>query len=278
MGGPLLRRSHGQTLGGMPELAEVEEYRRLAEDAALNRPIARVDAPDAWYLKGGLTARALKAALRGRSFTHARRIGKQLLLDTDRDGPVLGLHFGMAGRLIVDGRAAITDLWFASNKELTKWDRFVVHFADGGDLRMRDSRRLGAVTLDPAESKLGPDALTVTLGQLRAALGKSTAPLKSRLMDQHRLAGVGNLAGDEALWRAGLSPHRAANSLDDRELRRLQRHLRRTMQDLLARGGSHKGDLMAERIADGVCPNDGALLVHEYVGGRSTWWCPKHQR
>jgi formamidopyrimidine-DNA glycosylase len=261
----------------MPELVEVEEYRRLAEDAALGRPIAKVDAPDAWYLKGGLTARAVKSALKGRSFTDARRIGKQMYLDTSDGGPVLGLHFGMAGRLIVDGRAAITDLWFASNKELTKWDRFVVHFVDGGDLRMRDSRRLGAVTLDPSESKLGPDALTVTLGQLRTALGKSTAPLKARLMDQSRLAGVGNLAADEALWRAGLDPRRPANSLDDVEIRRLARHLRRTMQDLLNRGGSHLGDFMPARVPGGVCPKDGTPLAHDYVGGRSTFWCPAHQ-
>jgi formamidopyrimidine-DNA glycosylase len=261
----------------MPELAEVEKYRRLAEEAALGREIASAYAPDDWYLKGGASARAVKTALRGRSFTGARRIGKQLLLDTSGDGPVLGLHFGMAGRLLVDGRAAITDLWWASNEELEKWDRFAVRFADGGDLRMRDSRRLGGVTLDPPESKLGPDALTVTLGQLRTALGKSTAPLKARLMDQSRLAGVGNLAADEALWRAGLDPRRLANSLDDSELRRLHRHVRKTMQDLLNRGGSHTGDLMPERAAAGVCPKDGAPLVRDRVGGRTTWWCPVHQ-
>ena len=261
----------------MPELAEVEKYRRLAEEAALRREIVRVHAPDAWYLKGGLTARAVRTAVRGRSFAAARRIGKQLLLDTSDGGPVLGLHFGMAGRLLVDGRAAITDLWWASNEELERWDRFAVFFADGGDLRMRDSRRLGGVTLDPPESRLGPDALTVTLGQLRATLGRSTAPLKARLMDQSRLAGVGNLAADEALWRAGLDPRRPAGSLDEKELRRLQRHLRSTMADLLDRGGSHTGDLMPERAAEGVCPKDGAPLVRDRVGGRTTWWCPVHQ-
>ena len=262
----------------MPELAEVEKYRRLAEEAALGREIVRVYAPDTWYLKGGLTARAVRAALKGRSFTAARRIGKQLLLDTSDGGPVLGLHAGMAGRLLVDGRAAITDLWYASNKELKKWDRFAVFFADGGDLRMRDSRRLGGVTLDPPESKLGPDALTVTLPQLRAALGTSVVPLKARLMDQRRVAGVGNLAADEALWRAGLDPRREAGSLDGNELRRLHRHLRKTMDDLLTRGGSHTGDLMPERAAAGVCPKDGRPLVRDTVGGRTTWWCPREQR
>ena len=262
----------------MPELAEVEKYRRLVEAAALARPITDVVAPDDWYLKGGLTSRAVKRALLGRSFTAARRIGKQLLLDTSDGGPVLGLHFGMAGRLIVDGRAAITDLWWASNRELEKWDRFAARFEDGGDLRMRDSRRLGGVTLDPPEERLGPDALTVTLGQLRAALGRSTAPIKARLMDQSRLAGVGNLAADEALWRAGIDPRREAGSLDENELRRLQRHLRQTMEDLLNRGGSHMGDLMPERAEAGVCPRDGAPLVRDRVGGRTTWWCPVHQR
>ena len=143
---------------------------------------------------------------------------------------------------------------------------------------MRDSRRLGGVTLDPLESKLGPDALAVTLGQLRVALGRSTAPLKARLMDQARLAGVGNLAADEALWRAGLDPRRPAGSLTDNELRRLQRHLRQTMADLLDRGGSHTGDLMPERAVEGVCPKDGAPLVRARVGGRTTWWCPQHQQ
>ncbi len=255
----------------------MERYRRLAEEAALGREIAKVYAPDDWYLKGGLTARAVTAALRGRRFTAARRIGKQLLLDTSDAGPVLGLHFGMAGRLLVDGRAAITDLWWASNEELEGWDRFAVFFADGGDLRMRDSRRLGGVTLDPREARLGPDALTITVGQLRSALGTSTAPLKARLMDQSKLAGVGNLAADEALWRAGLDPRREAGSLDAGELRRLHRHLRKTMQDLLERGGSHTGDLMPERAAEGVCPKDGAPLVRDRVGGRTTWWCPVHQ-
>src|SRR2546421_9297808 len=216
----------------MPELAEVEKYRRLAEEAALGREIARVHAPDDWYLKGGLTARAVRAALRGRSFVAARRIGKQLLLDTDNEGPVLGLHFGMAGRLLVDGRAAITDLWWASNEELEKWDRFAIRFEDGGDLRMRDSRRLGGVTLDPAEERLGPDALTVNLGQLRVALGRSTAPLKARLMDQARLAGVGNLAAGEALWRGRPAPPPPPHFLRRHQLARPPPPPRQKISDL----------------------------------------------
>ena len=261
----------------MPELPEVEAYRALAE-SALHRSIAAVEAPDAWFLKGGLDERTVRGALVGRSLAAARRRGKLLLLDTDGGGPVLGLRFGMTGRLLVDGRPGVDALLYASPLERSAWDRFAVRFTDGGDLRIRDPRRLGGVLLDPDEGALGADALDLTPAALRAALGASTVALKARLMDQSRLAGVGNLLADEALWRAGLDPRRPAGSLSPAELRRLHRHLRGTVADLMARGGSHAGDLMPARARGGACPRDGAPLARDTVGGRTTYWCPSHQR
>jgi formamidopyrimidine-DNA glycosylase len=261
----------------MPELPEVEAYRLLAEDGALGRAVAEVDAPDAWFLKGGIDAAAVAAALTGRAFTAARRLGKLLLLDTSDGGPVLGLRFGMTGRLVVDGRAGVDRLLYSSDAGLAAWDRFGVRFVDGGHLRVHDPRRLGGVFLDPDEGRLGADALTVTPAGLRAALGRSTAPLKARLMDQAHLAGVGNLLADETLWRAGLDPRRPAGTLTPAELRRLHRHLRAAVDDLITRGGSHSGDLMPARTAGGTCPRDGTPLSRGTVGGRTTWWCPKHQ-
>ena len=260
----------------MPELPEVELYRRSAE-RAVGRVVASVEAPDAWYLKRGATAAVVDAALVGRRITGARRRGKLLLLDTD-DGTVLGLRFGMSGRLLVDGTAALTDLVYSSNRELEAWDRFALRFTDGGDLRVRDPRRLGGAELDPDEDRLGPDAADVTRPALAAALAGSGAPLKARLMDQSRLAGVGNLIADETLWRAGLDPARAAGSLDGNELRRLHRHLLRTIGEYLDNGGSHTGDLMPARARGGVCPKDGTPLVRRTVGGRTTFSCPRHQR
>lgn len=261
----------------MPELAEVDAYRRLAT-RALGRRVAEVVAPDAWYLRGGIDAGSLADALVGRRFVDARRLGKLLLLDTDRDGPVLGLRFGMSGRLLVDGTAGVDELLYASNADLEKWDRFGVRFADGGDLRIRDPRRLGGVELGPHESRLGPDALTVTAGDLAQALSRSQAPLKARLLDQARLAGVGNLAADEILWRAGLDPGRPAGTLSPTEVGRLHEHLIGTLAALIAQGGSHTGDLQSERHAGGMCPRDGTPLVRRTVGGRTTWSCPRHQR
>ena len=261
----------------MPELIEVEAYRQLAE-LALERKITEVVAPDAWWLKGGLSAHVLTDALLGRHFLAARRTGKRLMLDTSDNGCVLGLKFGMTGRLIVDGKLGVETLEYSSNREVAAWDRIVIRFEDGGDLRVRDPRRLGGAELDPAEGKLGPDAVGVNLAGLRTVLGDSRVALKARLMDQSKIAGLGNLLVDEALFQAGLDPARPAGGLDDQELKGLQRAIKATLRNLTRRGGSHTGVLHPARHRDGLCPLDGAPLLRRTIGGRTTYSCPVHQR
>ncbi len=212
----------------------------------------------------------------GRRLVGARRIGKLLLLDVD-GGPVVGVRFGMTGSLFVDGIDAVGQLLYSSGRYDPAWDRWSVTFADGGRLVVHDPRRLGGVSLDPDVSRLGPDAASLGVAGLGRALAGSSAPLKARLLDQSRVAGVGNLIADEVLWRAGLSPLRPAGSLSPVEVRRLQRHLARTLSDLAERGGSHTGDLMDERHPGGRCPKDGTPLRRTTVGGRTSWWCPAHQ-
>jgi len=262
-------------------MLEVERYRTLAE-VALDREIGHVDSTDAWFLKGGVSAQGLEAVLVGRRFTGARRIGKLLLLDVDGGdgdggGPVVGVRFGMTGSLLVDDIDMVGLLQYSSNRYDPAWDRWTVTFADGGRLVVHDPRRLGGVTLDPDVSRLGADAASISAPELGRVLAGSIAPLKARLLDQSRVAGIGNLIADEVLWRAGLSPVRRASSLTPAEVRRLHRHLGRTLADLTNRGGSHLGDLMDERHTGGMCPKDGTPLVRSTVGGRTTWWCPTHQ-
>lgn len=278
----------------MPEGIEAEYARELIERRALGRTVARVHAPDAWYLKRGLTPSAARRAWRGSTTSAARRRGKLILVDTAFTdaapqtrgraaappavpGPTLGLHLGMSGRILVDGEDAGDPLVFASNRHVPEWIRFRLEFDDGGSLAVRDPRRLGAVELDPDEDRLGPDAFSITLAQLRAAIGASRAPVKAALMDQRRVAGVGNLLADEVLWRAGIDPARPAVGLGDDELRTLHRTLRRALAQLWRRGGSHTGDLMPERHPGGYCPRDGAPLLRRTVGGRTTFSCPRHQ-
>ena len=258
----------------MPELIEVESYRRQAE-AAVGRTIVDAPALDSFGLRHA-DADAVRASIAGVTVAGARRIGKLLLLDTD--GPVIGLRFGMTGRLLVDDEASVTGLLYGGSGDDPGWDRFVLTFSDGGDLRIRDPRRLGGMELDPDEDGLGPDAATLTTDQLADALRGSSTTLKARLLDQRRVAGLGNLLVDESLWRAGIDPVRRAGELDRSELRRLARTITATVAGLTARGGSHTGDLQPARQRGATCPRDGAPLVRRTVGGRTTYSCPAHQR
>jgi formamidopyrimidine-DNA glycosylase len=268
----------------VPELLEVETYRRQAE-AVVGRTIVGADARDAWFVKGTVPGEVV-AAVTGRTVRAARRRGKLLVLDLDgaisddepSDVVRLGLRFGMTGRLLVDGSAAIGRLEYSSDRDHPAWDRFALRFADGSELRLRDPRRLGGVSLEPDEGALGPDALDLTVDDLRQALGTSTAPLKARLLDQSRVAGIGNLLADEILWRAGLDPARSAGGLDGDEVTALAAAVAGVLTDLGERGGSHTGDLRNAVALDGLCPHDGVPLNRRRVGGRTTWSCPRHQR
>lgn len=261
----------------MPELLEVEVYRRLA-DRTVGRRVAEVHAPDAWFVKGGASPAAVVDAVTGATVAGTDRIGKLLLVDLGPDRPELGLRFGMTGRLVLDDDAPIAHLEYGSRRDVPAWDRFALVFDDGARLRLSDPRRLGGVLLDPDRATLGPDAWTIGARALRGALAGSTTALKARLLDQRRVAGLGNLLVDETLWRAGLDPARPAGCLADDEVARLARHVRATVRLLFDRGGSHTGDLHAERRRDGVCPRDGTPLQRRTIGGRTTYSCPLHQR
>ena len=279
---------------GVPEIIEVELY-RWAAARCVGRTIVAVSAPDAWYLKRGLTAASLTANAVGATVVDVRRRGKLLLLDlasraeggrerpNDAEAPppgdtTIGLRFGMTGRIVIDGRVAMDELEYGSSRLEPAWVRVDFTFEGGGSLAVIDPRRLGAVELEPDEDALGPDAYTATPAELGRALGDSDAPVKVRLMDQARLAGVGNLLADETLWRAGIDPARPARTLTSRERARLARTLVDVIAELTKRGGSHTGDLQDERHRGARCPRDGAELLRRTIGGRTTYSCPIHQR
>jgi len=249
----------------MPELPEAERARRQIEKA-LGRTIASVDDADRYVCRPHQPGE-LAGALTGRELTAAHRCGKFLWVETDGgDGPVLGLHLGMAGRVVIDGEPAPRS-----------WDRFTMEFDGGGRLALRDKRRLGRAVLEPDYSHLGPDAGEVSAEAFAERIGRGTAPLKARLLDQGRVAGIGNLLADEVLWRAKLSPRRAAGELSRAELGRLHEHLRAGIADAVRLGGVHTGRLVAHRARGGGCPRCGAALERATVGGRTTYWCPAEQ-
>src|ERR671917_1887598 len=196
----------------MPELPEAERARQQIE-RALGREIVAVDDRDTYVCRPHAPGE-IAAALIGRRLVSAHRRGKFLWAETD-GGPALGLHLGMAGRLTVDEAPAPRN-----------WDRFVLEFADGGRLALRDTRRLGRAVLEPDFSHVGPDAAEVGREEFRARVGRGTMALKAKLLDQSARAGVGTLLADETLWQAGLSPRRPAGGLAPDELDGLRRALR----------------------------------------------------
>lgn len=254
----------------MPEILEVERYARLARRTA-GRTIVEVDTPDLWFLKHGADPSSVRAVAVGAIVRGVRRIGKLLLLDL-RDRPTLGLRFGMTGRLFVDGEAGIDELEYGSSRVVPEWERFRARF-ETGSLVMHDPRRLGGVEIAPDESRLGVDAWSLDRDALAGALAGGRGPLKARLLDQARVAGLGNLLTDEVLWRARLAPDRPAGGLDDAELDRLARTVREVLDDLDARGGSHTGDLQVARGPGTHCPRCGGPMSWRTTGGRSTYWC-----
>ena len=218
----------------------------------------------------------IAAALTGATLTAARRRGKSMWCETDR-GPVLGLHLGMAGRIVVDDEGAGDPKPDGPGGPRPVWDRFALHFDDGGRLVLRDKRRLGRAILDPVLERLGPDSAEVGREEFRRRVGHGAAPVKARIMDQAVLAGVGNLLADEALWRSRLSPLRPAGDLDVAELDALRRELRAATRSALRLGGVHTGQMIGERRAAGACPRCGAAMERTRVGGRTTWFCPAEQ-
>ncbi|UGS35415.1 Fpg/Nei family DNA glycosylase [Capillimicrobium parvum] len=258
----------------MPELPEVERARALIAERALGRRIAAVDDTDTYVCRPHQPGE-LAAAFTGRTLSAANRRGKAMWIETDDgEGPILGLHLGMAGRIVVDDHAEGDP---APSDGNPSWDRFTLHFEDGGALTLRDKRRLGRAVLDPRIEALGPDAGEIARDAFRERVGRGDAPLKARLMDQAVLAGVGNLLADETLWRARLSPVRPAGSLDDDELDRLRRELRAAIRSAIRLGGVHTGELIEHRVRGGHCPRCGAELARATVGGRTTYWCPVEQ-
>jgi formamidopyrimidine-DNA glycosylase len=248
----------------MPELPEAERAREALERHALGRVVADADDSDSYVCRpwppGGI-----REALVGHKVTGVDRVGKQLLIETD--GPVLGLHLGMAGRIALDEEPAPRG-----------WDRFVVHFEDGGRMALRDKRRLGRARLEPDLAALGPDAAEISRDEFRARVGRGSAPLKARLMDQAVVSGVGNLLADEILWRARLDPRRPAGELSTAELDLLRREVRAAMRSALRRGGAHTGDVIGARRRGALCPRCATEMARATVGGRTTFFCPAEQR
>jgi formamidopyrimidine-DNA glycosylase len=291
----------------MPELPEVEVTRRQIEKILVGRTVLAVDTTKKSYFF--LTPPAeLRVRLVGRQTKALTRVGKYLVAELD-DGSRLLLHLGMTGQLFAAGarsprllsaeRRATLSPERAQSFEPDQHTHLVMRFAEPGpNLYFRDVRKFGKVAwIAHGEAherldKLGVDALRVSGSELHAAIRRRAAPIKSVLLDQGVLAGVGNIYADEALFLAKIRSRRPAKRLRPEECERLAAAIRRVLRRSIARGGSSIDDYVRPDGSDGayqtechvygrggepcrICKTPIKRIV---IGGRSTHYCPTCQK
>jgi formamidopyrimidine-DNA glycosylase len=270
----------------MPELPEVETVRTYLEPVLTGRRFERVEIHDSRLVRPYEPA-AVAAELEGECVASVERRGKYLIVRFE-SGRALLIHLRMTGGLRA---GALGD---------DPHRRALVRLDDGSDVAYRDVRRFGTwLLLEPGElepylaARVGEEPLGdgFTVTRLADRLAGRRAPIKSALLDQRTLAGMGNIYVDEALWRARIHPLRPAQSLDHNELRRLHRGIRAALEHGIARQGSTLRDY---RLPDGAsgsmqdefrvygrggepCDRCGTAIVKTRVAGRGTWFCPRCQ-
>jgi formamidopyrimidine-DNA glycosylase len=260
----------------VPEILEIESYRQLADEVVGATVIEGFS--DRYAAKKLATASQWARQVKGLTITKTDRRGKLMLLETN--GPTLGMRFGMTGVLLIDSDSGIDGLFYGPHRFKSEWIRAGLVFADGRRLLLHDPRRLGRVEIAPDLDELGPDALSLTRREFDQVMTvtRDGRAIKARLLDQSVVAGIGNLLGDELLFRAEIDPRRPTGSLSAEEKQRLFGLWKRTLNTLGKRGGSHTGDHMTGRVPGGFCPRDGGEMRSATVGGRTTYWCSRHQK
>ncbi len=258
----------------MPELPDVEGFRRTMERHAAGRTVRSVTVADRPLLRNA-TPQALARAIGGRRVARPDRHGKWIVAPVGE--VALMFHFGMTGLLD----------WAQPGAERHRHDRLVLRFSEG-ELRYRNMRRFGGVWLARDEEErlevtgpLGPDAQDVRRDDLERMLGARRGGVKAALMDQRLVAGLGNLLVDEILWRARVHPRASASSLSRAKRGAIYEALRGTLRGSIRRGRvpPARGWLTGVRDErDARCPRCGARLRKATVAGRTTCWCPRCQR
>jgi formamidopyrimidine-DNA glycosylase len=258
----------------MPELPEVETFRRYIDATSLHQRIVRVEVQSADLLKD-VSARRLSRRLKGRCFESTRRHGKHVFARADEAW--LRLHFGMTGSL----------RYFKGEDKAPPHTRVLFVFDKEYRLAFEDQRKFGEIGLvDDADEflkrrELGPDALDVAFSEFKQTIGKHHGALKSTLLNQRVIAGIGNIYADEILFQARIHPATKTARLGDKALKRLFGTMRRVLEKAIecqANGNEMpRSWLVLHREKGGKCPRCGRELKSSKIGGRTAWFCPNDQ-
>ena len=260
----------------MPELPDVEIFKRYLDATSLHQRIIGVDVRSAYVLKG-VSGRELARRLKGHRFESSRRHGKHLFVRADGD-LWLRLHFGMTGSL----------RYFKHEEQAPRHTRVLFVFANAHRLAFEDQRKFGEIGLIEdvnqylKERALGPDALDITLSQLREIFGKHRGAVKTILLNQKLIAGIGNIYADEILFRARVHPATQVSALKEKTVTKLFRATRNILKKAIeAKADANlmpKSWLLPHRGKGGKCPRCGRELKSAKIGGRTAWFCAHCQK
>jgi len=273
----------------MPEMPEVEIIRRYLDTQVAGKTIMNLDIRLPRMIKWP-NVEGFRALVTGRTIKSMNRRGKYLLMELDNDSKVV-FHLRMTGRLVYEPTGETSD----------HHARVIFHLQDGASLVYGDTRTLGTIHgLKPQElgmlkglAEMGPEPLSAefTAEYLYKTAKQRKVAIKSFLLNQKYIGGIGNIYADEALFLAGIHPLRPANSLTQTECGRLWESVNKVIADGIADGGttfrdyqngeggkgSHQEHLYVYGRKGEQCRNCGAVIERITVGGRGTHFCPKCQ-
>ncbi|XP_021826678.1 formamidopyrimidine-DNA glycosylase isoform X5 [Prunus avium] len=224
----------------MPELPEVEAARRAIEENCLGKKITKALIADDPKVIDGVSRADFEASLLGKTIVSAHRKGKNLWLRLDSP-PFPSFQFGMAGAIYIKG-VAVTKYKRSAVKDTDEWpskySKLFVELDDGLEFSFTDKRRFARVRLlkDPASvppiSELGPDALLepMTGDELFESLSKKKIAIKTLLLDQSYISGIGNWVADEVLYQARIHPEQSAASLSKENYGNLHKSIKEVIE------------------------------------------------
>lgn len=256
----------------MPELPEVETIRRDLEKEVVGKRIKRVEVTGKRSVRRHASPAEFTSRLDGRKITGVDRKGKYLIIRLD-DAEVLVIHLGMSGQLL---RAK------SAREPVERHTHVVFTFTQGGQLRYVDPRTFGELFVttgdqverevpDLAHLGLDPIEDVISWSRFGELLRSRHTKLKTLLMDQRFLAGIGNLYADEILWGAGLRHDRSSETLSSQEVRRLARSMSETLQAAI----KHRGSSLADEQYRDLFGEVGEFQAHHQVYGREGEACPR---
>ncbi|MFQ6036317.1 MAG: Fpg/Nei family DNA glycosylase [Sedimentisphaerales bacterium] len=260
----------------MPELPDVQTYKRYVDATSLHQQIQTVTVRNRRILRG-ISANKLKSKLQKRCFQSTTRHGKYLFVKTDNNR-WLTLHFGMTGFL----------KYFKNDKKSGPHDRLIIAFENGYNLAYVCQRLLGTLRLITSvdnfisDIRLGPDALNVDFEQFKKILQESRGAIKSTLMNQKRLAGIGNIYSDEILFQSNVHPETISSKLNHEQIRKIYHNMGKVLKKAIERQANPNklpnSYLLPHRQKLNRCPRCNGILKTTKVMGRTAYFCPNCQR